>query len=208
MQRPGEDRGRQPSPLGPDWMPLCVGKRRTDWQINRPEQPNAQAVFPPHQRHARSFPAERSIAALRRTSTSEAQTRSRAHRAGLPSGLRPAPKGCLAPGQPECSEWATRRESSLLERTTPPPAHSAHDANLRGCGQRPRGSAPKRAARQTGPGQMRSAAFKSTSPRTSMAASSQAASCISPRFNCRFECSKSALRFASKAWFWRARFTP
>ena len=73
VQRPGEDRGRQPSPLGPDWMPLCVGKRRTDRQISHPEPPNAQAGSPPHQRHARSFPAERSIAAPRRTSTSAAQ---------------------------------------------------------------------------------------------------------------------------------------
>ena len=32
------------------------------------------------------------------------------------SGLRPAPKGCLAPGQPECNERATGCESSLLER--------------------------------------------------------------------------------------------
>ena len=83
VQRPGEDRGRQPSPLRPDWMPLCVGKRRTDRQISHPERPNAQAGSPPHQRHARSFPAERSIAAPRRTSTSEAQARSRAQRAGL-----------------------------------------------------------------------------------------------------------------------------
>jgi hypothetical protein len=30
-------------------------------------------------------------------------------------------KGCLAPGQPERSKRATRRESSLLER--PPPQH-------------------------------------------------------------------------------------
>ena len=68
------------------------------------------------------------------------------------AGLRPAPKGCLAPGQPECSEWATRRESSLLERPSPSPAHSAHDAGHRGSGQRPRGSAPKKAPRLAGPG--------------------------------------------------------
>ena len=53
VQRPGEDRGRQPSPLGPDWMPLCVGKRRNDRQISHPEHANAQAGSPPHQRHAR-----------------------------------------------------------------------------------------------------------------------------------------------------------
>ena len=64
-------------------MPLCVGKRRTDRQPSHPEPPNAQAGLPPHQRHARSFPAERSIAAPRRTSTSAAHARSRAHRAGL-----------------------------------------------------------------------------------------------------------------------------
>jgi len=34
--------------------------------ISHPEQPSAQAGSPPHQRHARSFPAERSIAAPRR----------------------------------------------------------------------------------------------------------------------------------------------
>ena len=73
----------EPSPLRHDWMPLCVGKRRTDRHINRPEHSNAQTVFPPHQRHARSFPAERFITALRRTSTSTAQARSRAQRAGL-----------------------------------------------------------------------------------------------------------------------------
>ena len=48
----GRGRGRKPSPLRYDWMPLCVGKRRNDRQINHPELPNAQAVLPPHQRHA------------------------------------------------------------------------------------------------------------------------------------------------------------
>lgn len=70
----------QPSPLRHEWQALCVGKRRTDRQINRPEQPNARAYLPPHQRHARSFPAERSIAAPRRTSKRAAQARSRAQR--------------------------------------------------------------------------------------------------------------------------------
>ena len=28
-------------------MPLCVGKRRNDRQINHPEHPDAQTVFPP-----------------------------------------------------------------------------------------------------------------------------------------------------------------
>ena len=55
-----------------------------------------------------------------------------AKRWACPSGLRPAPKGCLALGQPECSERATRRESSLLERHPPTPARSAHDAARRG----------------------------------------------------------------------------
>ena len=44
-------------------MPLCVGKRRTRrlmQLINHAELANVQAVFPRHQRHARSFPAERS----------------------------------------------------------------------------------------------------------------------------------------------------
>jgi hypothetical protein len=50
-------------------MPLCVGKRRIDRQISQPEPPSAQAVLPPHQRHVRSFTAERYVAAPRRTST-------------------------------------------------------------------------------------------------------------------------------------------
>ena len=66
------------------------------------------------------------------------------------AGLRPAPKGCLAPGQPERGERATRCESSLLERPPPVPAHSAHDAGHRRTwrntpapsGQRPEESAP------------------------------------------------------------------
>ena len=43
-----------------------------------------------------------------------------AQRWALPSGLRPAPKGGLATGQPECNGRATRRETPLLER----PAHA------------------------------------------------------------------------------------
>ena len=82
-QRPGEDRGRQPSPLGPDWMSLCVGKRRADRRISRAEHAPTQAGLPPRQRRARSFPAEPSTAAPQRTSTSAAQARSRAQRAGL-----------------------------------------------------------------------------------------------------------------------------
>ena len=35
-QRPGKDRGRQPRPSGPDWIPLWVGKRRTDRQSSSP----------------------------------------------------------------------------------------------------------------------------------------------------------------------------
>ena len=51
----------------------CVRKRRNDRQINHPEQPSAQAGLPPHQRHARSFPADPATAASRRISTSAAQ---------------------------------------------------------------------------------------------------------------------------------------
>ena len=55
------------------------------------------------------------------------KTRPSAKRWDRPAGLRPAPKGCLAPGQPERSERATRRKSSLLERPSPSPARSVHD---------------------------------------------------------------------------------
>ena len=58
-----------------------------------------------------------------------------AQRWALPSGLRPAPKGGLAAGQPKCNGWAPRRETPLLER----PAHAVS-------AQPPWGSAPKRAA--------------------------------------------------------------
>ena len=87
-------------------------------------------------------------------------TRPSATRWARPAGLRPAPKGCLAHGQPERSEWANRRESSLLERPSPPPAFDAQnrptmaatgthaEALVRGLG-----AAPRR-ARPVGPAQV------------------------------------------------------
>ena len=68
-----------------------------------------------------------------------------AQRWALPSGLRPAPKGGLATGQPECNGRATRRETPLLER----PAYAVS-------AQRPRcgdvasalGAAPRRERRR------------------------------------------------------------
>ena len=83
----------KPSPLGHDWMPLCVGKRRTDRQISHPEPRDALAVLPPHQRHARSFPAERSIAARGRTSTSAAQAEAERNALGLPCGVKASAEG-------------------------------------------------------------------------------------------------------------------
>ena len=110
-----------PSPFRNDWMPPCVGKRQTDRQINRPEPRDSQVHLPPHQPHARSFPAEQSLAARRRTSTSAAQTRSRAHRAGLAlRGKGNRRRGVSSMGKPECSECANGRKSSLITRRSPP----------------------------------------------------------------------------------------
>ena len=67
-------------------------------------------------------------------------------------GLRPAPKGCLAHGQPECNERANRREPSLLERPSSTPARSTHATGRLGSGQRPRGRVPKMATRLAGSG--------------------------------------------------------
>ena len=110
VQRPGEDRGRQPSPLGHDWMPLCVGKKRTRrqvQQINHPEHPNAQTVFPPRQRRARSSPAERSPAAPRRTSTSAAQAwpedSAERNALGLPCGVGQRRRGVSRLGNPSAA---------------------------------------------------------------------------------------------------------
>ena len=81
-------------------MPLCVGRRRNDRPISHPEPANVQAGSPPHQRHARSFPAERSIAAPRRTSKRTAQTCGQAQREGnhLTQGRRSWPQ------QGKCAE--------------------------------------------------------------------------------------------------------
>jgi hypothetical protein len=84
-------------------MPLCVGKRRNDRQIDRPEHLTAQTVFPHHQRHARSFPAERSPAASRRTSTSAAQAEAERTALGLHCGVKASAEGVSR-------AWATRAQ--------------------------------------------------------------------------------------------------
>ena len=137
----GRDRVRtwaQPSPLGHEWRPLCVGKRRTDGQLSHPEPSSAQAGSPPHQRHARTH--QLSDLPPHRGALHQAKRRPKpsAPRWALSWGLRRAPKGCLAPGQPECNDRATRCETSLLERPRPR-VHSAHAAGLwpAPSGQRP-----------------------------------------------------------------------
>ena len=124
-QRPGEDRGRQPSPLGLDWKSLCVGKRRTDRQIGHPERPNAQAGFPPHQRHARSFPAQLSDLSPHRGALQPTQRRPAAGRNALgltrhapESGHHWAPK-VLGPGAaPQVASTGTAQRPSSSAGTT------------------------------------------------------------------------------------------
>ena len=66
-----------------------------------------------------------------------------AQRWALPSGLRPAPKGGLATGQPECNGRATRRETPLLER----PAHAVSAQRLAAeMWQAPSGHRPEESA--------------------------------------------------------------
>jgi hypothetical protein len=55
-----------------------------------------------------------------------------AQRWACSGGLRPAPKGCLAHGQPEHIERETKRESSPCLSDPQAPARSAHDAGNRG----------------------------------------------------------------------------
>ena len=83
-------------------MPLCVGKRRTDRQISPLEPPIAQAGSPPHQRHARSLPAERSPAA--RGALQQAQRspdEAERNALGLPYGVKASAEGVSR-------AWATR----------------------------------------------------------------------------------------------------
>ena len=141
-------------------------KEANRWAAQPPRAIERTDSFPTPPTTRASPPGERSLAAQRRTSPSEAQAEAErtalgaplgvkasaeggcgepavraqheqgpgaapvlsdllgpqpcAQRWALPSGLRPAPKGGLAAGQPKCNGRATSRETPLLER----PAHS------------------------------------------------------------------------------------
>ena len=83
-------------------------------------------------------PGERSPAAPRRTSPSEAQAEAGRTALGALLGDKASAEGGLATGQPKCNDRATRCETPLLERPRPR-VHSAHAAGLwpAPSGQRP-----------------------------------------------------------------------
>ena len=84
-------------------MPLCVGQRRTDWQISHPEPPNAQAVLPPHQRYARSFPAERSTPHGGALQPAQRRPEAERNALGFPVGVKASAEGVSR-------AWATRAQ--------------------------------------------------------------------------------------------------